>query len=169
VVGAAPAAPVQGQPNFVSPGNYYSGVVDDLEMFVMGLNASRSFGEWVFETDNDFAAAFKPTTAGDLNNDGDITLADAQTFATNWLYEKRLSWTDFRGAAQSLRVGDLESRGRGDFNYDGIVDLRDWAVLNNASPSMATVAMQLIQAVPEPSSAVVALLGLAMAGWRRRG
>lgn len=146
---------------------YFSGVVDDLEMFVMGINADNFFPDYHFEDDNQYALAFKPTTDGDLDGDDDIDLTDAQEFADNWLYRNRVFWTDLNGDEQFLQVGDLESRAKGDFNYDGVVDLADWAVLNNANPTMAAAAIRLIQSgtVPEPVGAalfvVAALVGFA--------
>ena len=138
--------------------NFFSGVVDDLEMSVMGLNNSADFGEFKFERDNKYAAFFKPTTDGDINGDNDVDLTDATAFANNWLFENRVS---------GIIVGDLSSRDRGDFNYDGRVDLGDWNILNDASPLVAAAAMSLIQAVPEPST--MALLALAAYGAVGRG
>jgi hypothetical protein len=99
---------------------FYRGVVDDLEMFLMGLNNTQDYGEFEFARDNDYAAHFGPTTIGDLNGDNAITSIDVTTFATNWLFEKRLSWTQ-GGTQRSLAVGDLTTRAVGDFNYDGRV------------------------------------------------
>jgi hypothetical protein len=153
VIGASTARDVFGT-NF-----HFSGIVDDLEMFVMGINHTRDFGEYVFQNDNDYAAFFKPDTQGDLTGDNMVTLADAQEFASNWLFENRLVWTNAGGNQQSLVVGDLASRDRGDFNYDGRVNLADWAILQNQSPAAAAAAMRIIQGVvPEPTSALLVLL-----------
>jgi hypothetical protein len=153
VIGASTARDVFGT-NF-----HFSGIVDDLEMFVMGINHTRDFGEFVFQNDNDYAAFFKPDTQGDLTGDNMVTLADAQEFASNWLFENRLVWTNAGGNQQSLVVGDLASRDRGDFNYDGRVNLADWAILQNQSPAAAAAAMRIIQGVvPEPTSALLVLL-----------
>ncbi|TWT87613.1 PEP-CTERM motif protein [Pseudobythopirellula maris] len=164
VVGANTGSPAYGNDHF------FYGVVDDLEMFVMGQNADNLFPDYVFENDNGYAAAFKPTTAGDLDGDDDVTLADAHLFAANWMSVKELEWTDAYNVEQTFVVGDLETRGMGDFNYDGRVDLSDWAILHNASPSTATAAARLIagQLVPEPGSLSLLLAGLAAAGRRRR-
>ncbi len=147
---------------------YYSGVVDDLEIFVMGLNAANDFGEYNFITDNGYAREFRPLTDGDIDGDGDVSLLDAQLFADNWLREKRLAWTDANGRLESLVVGDLESRNWGDFNYDGITNLADWAILNNADPMAGGLAMQLIQNVPEPTAGLALLLGGSLLFSRRR-
>jgi hypothetical protein len=141
--------------------SYYSGVVDDLEMFVMGLNNTSDRGEFKFDRDNKYAAFFKPTHVADLTGDNAITMADVTIFADHWLEQKVLTWS--QGANTfSLAVGDLASRALGDFNYDGRVNLADWAILNTANPAMGAAAMALIQAVPEPSTLSLAAVGLAV-------
>ena len=153
----------------VGNADHFSGIVDDLEMFVMGINSAEDFGEYVFENDDRYAAEFKPSNPVDLTGEGVINFADAQEFAANWRYEKRLTWIDNEGNESSLVVGDLETRDRGDFNFDGRVDLADWAMLNSASPSTATAAMQLIAGViPEPGAAALTVLAAAGLFARRR-
>lgn len=149
VVGAntSPEQGTNGQSNF------FTGVVDDLDMFLMGLNNTGDYGEFEFERENGYAAFFKPTTDGDLDDDDDIDMVDVSTFASNWLFENVVG---------GLLVGDLSSRAVGDFNYDGRVDLGDWNILNDASPAMAAAAMSLIQSVPEPTT--LALMALALLG-----
>ncbi len=139
-------------------GKYFSGVVDDLEMFVMGLNGTRDFGEYDFPIDNAFAAAFRPSVDGDLNGDNDVTLADATIFASNWLREKVISGISPNDTSYSLVIGDLESRDWGDFDYNGTVNLADWAILNNANPASGAAAMRIILGIPEPSSGFGLLL-----------
>ncbi|TWT76045.1 PEP-CTERM motif protein [Posidoniimonas polymericola] len=161
---------------------YYHGVVDDLEMFVMGLNDNdniggggdnvlNDWGEWYLPRDNQYAQAFAPAVDGDLNGDNLVTLADANLFASNWLAEKTISSVDpFDGFVTSRRIGDLETRALGDFNYDGLVDLNDWAVLNNANPAAGVAAMRLITgAVPEPNSSLLVLAIAGCCGSRCRG
>lgn len=163
------------RPQTPSPGttNYFRGIVDDLEMFVMGMNAENDFGEYVFQNDNDYAAFFKPTNPVDMTGEGLLTFADAQSFASNWLFERKLEWTDVLGDEHTVIVGDLTSRSKGDFNFDGRTDLADWAMLNSASPGVGAAAMTLIQggSVPEPSTAVLVGLtsmGIAMCRSRRK-
>jgi hypothetical protein len=153
---------------------HFRGIVDDLRMFVMGLNDNdnlggppnvlNDYGEYLFDRDNGYAQTFAPTTDGDMNGDQQVTMLDANQFASNWLFEKRLTAVNpITGVVGSRLVGDLVTRSRGDFNYDGIVDLRDWAILNNASPGVGAFAMQLImQSVPEPASIGLAALSFAM-------
>jgi hypothetical protein len=165
---------------------FFRGVVDDLRMFVMGLNDNdnlsgggsnvlNDYGEYLFKRDNGYAQEFAPPVDGDMNingtYDGMISIADANAFATNWLFEKRLSAVNpITGVEGSRLVGDLFTRSRGDFNFDGIVDLRDWAILNNANPGVGALAMQLIQqmSVPEPGSFGLAALASLMLTRRSR-
>jgi hypothetical protein len=149
--------------------SYYRGIVDDLQMFVMGLNTTSDRGEFQFDRDNKYAAHFKPTDVADLTGDNAITMADVNIFASHWLDEKVLTWTQ-AGTQRSLAVGDLSSRMIGDFNYDGRVNLTDWGILNGVNPAMGAAAMALIQAVPEPAAMTLGAFALlAVAGWRRRG
>jgi len=148
--------------------SYYRGVVDDLQMFVMGLNTTSDRGEFQFDRDNKYAAHFKPTNVADLTGDNAITMADVTIFANHWLDEKVLTWTQ-GGTQRSLAVGDLSSRMIGDFNYDGRVNLSDWAILNTANPAMAAAAMAMIQSVPEPAAITLGAIALTtLAGTRRR-
>jgi hypothetical protein len=148
--------------------SYYRGIVDDLQMFVMGLNTTSDRGEFQFDRDNKYAAHFKPTNVADLTGDNAITMADVNIFASHWLDEKVLTWTQ-AGTQRSLAVGDLSSRMIGDFNYDGRVNLSDWAILNNVNPAMGAAAMSLIQAVPEPVSVTLGAFALAALAVVRRG
>lgn len=161
---------------------FFRGVVDDLEMFVLGLNDDdnlpgggtnqlNDYGEFIFERDNGYAQAFAPAVDGDITGgslgtpDGVVDLEDAAAFAANWLFENRLSAVNpFTETESSRLVGDLTTRARGDFNYDGIVDLDDWAILNNQNPAAGAAALRLIGSanVPEPSTAL--LLALAAGG-----
>jgi hypothetical protein len=148
--------------------NRFQGLVDDLEMFVMGINGARDYGEFIFERDNDYAAFFKPTNAADLTGNNIVDMADVDVFVDNWLFENRLNWTQIVNGApepRSLVVGDLSSRMKGDFNYDGFVNIADWEILNDlAPPGVGAAALALINGtVPEPSGLVLASLALAAA------
>jgi hypothetical protein len=154
-------------PLAVGAQKYFRGIVDDLTMFVMGFNDTRDFGEFKFERDNQYAAFFAPTTPGDINGDHVINSTDVNLFASNWKYQKVLTWTQ-GGNPQSLVVGDLTTRAKGDFNFDGRVDLADWGILNAVNPAMAAAAKALIGVVPEPSSAALAALAALALARRRR-
>lgn len=143
--------------------NNFRGLVDDLKMFALSYNNDSDYGEWVFERDNDYAAFFKPSNPVDLTNDNQLTSADIDVFVDNWLYENVLTWTQ-DGDAYSKVIGDLDTRLRGDFNYDGAVNLIDWEILNDANPAIGAAAMARISgAVPEP--AAICLAALAAIGW----
>jgi hypothetical protein len=139
--------------------NRFQGLVDDLEMAVMGLNAAADYGDFVFERDNKYAAFFKPTNPADVNGDTLVNSTDVSVFASNWLSQRIIS---------GLAIGDLVSRSSGDLNYDGLVNLRDWDILNDANPAAAAAAWNIISGVPEPGT--LGLAALAMLGYiaRRR-
>ena len=88
---------------------------------------------------------------------------DVGVFVEGWKYEK---------AFGALRIGDLETRNMGDFNYDGIVNLLDWHTLRtHHTTNAAGVNLgELLAAVPEPSTLVLAglLPGLGGLAMRRR-
>jgi hypothetical protein len=133
--------------------NRFQGLVDDLEMFVMGLNPSADYGEFIFERDNDYAAFFKPTNAADLTGNNIVDMADVNVFVSNWLSQNTVG-----GAV----IGDLTSRMKGDFNYDGFVNLADWEILNDlAPPGVGSAAFAMISAIPEPGGLLLAALASA--------
>jgi hypothetical protein len=142
--------------------NRFQGLVDDLEMFVMGLNgppAPDEFGEFIFERDNKYAAFFKPANAADLTNDNVVNMSDVNVFVSNWLFQKSVG---------GVVLGDLTTRMKGDFNYDGSVNLADWEILNElAPPGVGSAAWAMIHGVPEPSGSVLALLASAAFAVRR--
>jgi hypothetical protein len=157
VIGANTAtAPFQ-----VGGANRFQGLVDDLDMFVMGMNATADYGDFVFERDNKYAAFFKPSNAADMTGDNIVNSADVNVFVSHWLSQNVVS---------GLVIGDLTSRMNGDLNYDGFVNLADWDILNDAHPGAGAAAWALINGVPEPGSAGLAALAImgGMARWRSR-
>ena len=82
---------------------------------------------------------------GDVNQDGVVSgngsgpaaTDDVTAFLQNWL------------AAGS--GGVLDRYRRGDLNFDGVTDLADWALLQNAQPAIAAAVMEHLNGVPEPN------------------
>lgn len=159
VVGANTSTSTAPFPPGIGTQNRFQGLVDDLEMAVMGLNAAADYGDFVFERDNKYAAFFKPSNPADLTGDNLVNSADVSIFASHWLQQKVVS---------GLVIGDLSSRMNGDFNYDGSVNLADWDILNDASPAAGAEAWGLISGVPEPGSVCLAALAIlsCMTSWR---
>jgi hypothetical protein len=136
---------------------FFSGVIDDLQLFVIGSSTSATpvnYGGFSLATDNQFVAS--PVTgikgaAGDVNNDGSLTQADKDAFIAGWM-DRRL--------INGIQIGDLVSRGQGDLNLDGITDIQDLLLLQNALPAAglgAITAADLQATVPEPASVMLLL------------
>jgi hypothetical protein len=154
---------------------FFSGVIDDLKMFVIGQAAATTdpprpaadYGLFNPAIDNDFIAS--PLTgikgvAGDVTNDGLLNQADKDAFIAGWLD---------RRVVNGIQVGDLISRAQGDLNLDGITNLHDLVLLQGALPAAglaAITAAELQAAVPEPATAMLLLsaaLNLALLRSRR--
>jgi hypothetical protein len=146
---------------------FFSGVMDNLEMFVLGTSTGdnpEDFGTFDPVTDNQFiAGAMAGLPDGDVNMNGVLEpVADVDAFVAGWLHVNDVD---------GIQVGDLGSRAAGDLNFDGITDLSDAFILHEAL-SAAGGGLDfsaLTAAVPEPSTLVLlslaAMIGLA---WRRR-
>jgi hypothetical protein len=151
--------------------NYFAGQLDEWAFYVNGNNSTQTgppvgmdWGDIDMATDNDFieqALAGKPL--GDINLDGNTDEDDITEFVAGWLSTKSINGFQF---------GDLETRERGDFDFDGDVDLNDALVLRNgllAAGSGAVLDLSALGNVPEPTSLVLLASALAAAcGCRRR-
>ena len=152
-------------------GNFFKGVIDDLDMFVHG----GSFGDFDLFADNEWiqqeiaklpGGALKP---GDVNKDGTVNGSDVTPFITGWLNEKTLV-----GSRNTIRVGDWSTWDNGDMNHDGTTDLADAFILHEALvlATGAGLNFSLLASggtVPEPSSAALVMLGItAFSQIRRR-
>ena len=151
--------------------NHFKGVVDDLEMYVYGDNSSdlgppagQDYGTFDLFTDNAWIAsqiAAIPGGAlnmGDINRDGNVNDSDVTALVAGWKNEKKL-----KGAINEMYVGDWETWGWGDLNIDGLVDLEDAILLDEAliAAEVGPLNFDLLTAVPEPTSFVLGLLGWA--------
>ena len=83
---------------------------------------------------------------GDINQDGSLTEADIQAFVAGWLTTGHL--------------GDYERFTHGDLNFDGITDIRDAVILDQA---LSGTGLSFLSEVPEPSTfALLAISCLAL-------
>jgi hypothetical protein len=140
---------------------FYTGIIDDLKMFVIGTSTSTTpvnYGGFNLAVDNQFIASTMSGikgVAGDVTNDGALNQADKDAFIAGWM-DRRL--------VNGFQLGDLVSRGQGDLNLDGITDIQDLLVFQNALAGAgvgAITAADLQGAVPEPSMALlIAIAGL---------
>ncbi len=148
----------------------YTGLMDEIEIYVSGQGTTQNFGTFNLAEDNGYIASLG-LTDGDLTGNGIVDDADVAIFISNWRAEKLLS---------GRRTGDLETRNLGDFDFDGFVGLSDWYILasehvNGASLNLASLLAGQSATVPEP--ATVGLLSLAglvvfrrrLGRWTRRG
>ena len=146
---------------------YFSGVLDNLEMFVTGTSTGATpedFGSFDLATDNQYVAGVVGGLPdGDVNMNGTLEpVADVDAFVAGWLNENLVN---------NIRVGDLDSRAAGDLNFDGITDLSDAFLLHEALAAAGGGLdfSALTAAVPEPSTLglliLAAVIGLL---WRRR-
>ncbi|MGD9635293.1 MAG: LamG-like jellyroll fold domain-containing protein [Pirellulales bacterium] len=146
---------------------FYSGIIDDLKMFVIGTSTSTSptnYGSFNLATDNQFVAS--PITgikgvAGDVTNDGVLNPADKTAFINGWM-DRRL--------VNGFLIGDMFTRSQGDLNLDGITNIQDLLLMQNAlsGAGLAAIAASDLVAVPEPT-AVTLLLVLVGIGASVRG
>jgi len=159
------AVPLVVGSNFAADGEFFTGVIDDMNLFLWGDNEMGSpgtltdgedWGTFSLAEDNEVVAQFLSdagvTNEADVNLDGSITAADASAFVGFYGFEQLVS---------GLVVGDLVSRQNGDLNYDGRTDLRDAFILHEALDAAGipiSIGDLIGGAVPEPASAALMLL-----------
>ncbi|MCA9236210.1 MAG: hypothetical protein KDA44_12115 [Planctomycetales bacterium] len=177
----------------IPPVAYFNGLIDELELFVLG----GSYGAFAYTKDNGYftdvflpsqAAAYsyvdatgprggpdghndKVWVAGDINFDGQKTQADVDAFVAGW----RSSNADaIVGAGPG--IGDYLTLGQGDLDLDGDTDIDDFVVLRTAFAGVAVAmptAAQLASLVPEPGTVglalVAGLFGVAAQVRRKQG
>lgn len=153
--------------------DFFAGVVDNLEMFVLGtsLTTGADYGTFDFATDNEFAAdALAGTVLGDLTGDGLVTGDGTGSPATDDVAALIANW-GAESVINNRRVGDLSTRILGDFNVDGVIDLHDWDILRDAHAGGAGLDLAaLLQgrtAVPEPASVALFVIAIAWLAWLR--
>jgi trimeric autotransporter adhesin len=135
---------------------FFSGIVDELKMFVIGTSTSTTpvnYGAFNLAVDNDFVAS--PVTgiknvAGDVTNDGVLDNADKAAFIAGWLD---------RRVVNGIQIGDMVSRLQGDLTLDGITNIHDLLILQNAlsGAGLGTITAEELAGVPEPTTAALLL------------
>jgi hypothetical protein len=145
--------------NLTGDGEFFSGIVDDMRMFVMGTTttpAHVNYGTFNFAVDNAYAAS--PVSglkgvAGDVTNNGVFDAADKTAFIAGWLSKH---------VVNGVQIGDLASHAQGDLNLDGITNIQDLLLMQNAltGAGMGTITAAELGGVPEPSTCVLLLLAM---------
>jgi hypothetical protein len=136
---------------------FYSGIIDDLQMFVLGTSTSNiNYGAFTFPGDNAFAAS--PITglkgvAGDVTNNGIFDVSDKNAFIAGWLHKHIVN---------GVQIGDMASHAQGDLNLDGITNIQDLLLMQNAltGAGLGTITAAELSGVPEPATALLAVLAL---------
>jgi Concanavalin A-like lectin/glucanases superfamily len=163
------------QDNFTGgTAEFFSGIIDDLEMFVIGQaplcgapecvpnRPAHDYGPFDFATDNGYADFRLTGVPGDLNHSGGLTTADKDAFIAGWLDRKVLN---------GLQIGDLSTFEQGDINFDGITNLADLVLmqgaLSGAGMGGITDADLYGGPVPEASSLVLVLSTIWVSGLLR--
>jgi hypothetical protein len=166
VVGGEPA-----DANQVVDAEFFRGVVDDMNMFVLGTvttGPNPAPGTYNFEFGKDNTYATLPVgisglsgVAGDVNQDGQVNAADIDAMVAGWGKEKRVN---------NVRVGDKLTVRDGDLNFDGITDLADVFRLHTALLAGTGTGFdfsRLPGSVPEPSTLLLGTVLLAASATRR--
>ena len=158
-VGTNTAGDDQPSPGFTGgTSEFFSGIVDELKMFVIGTSTSASpvnYGTFNLAVHNDFVASPVTgikTVAGDVTNDGVLNQADKDAFIGGWM-DRRI--------VGGFQIGDMASRAQGDLNLDGITNIQDLLLFQNALSGAGLGAINpadLHGAVPEPSAGLLVML-----------
>jgi Concanavalin A-like lectin/glucanases superfamily len=147
---------------------FFSGIVDDLKMFVIGTSTSTTpvtYGPFNLAVDNQYVASTVTGikgVAGDVTNDGVLNQLDKNVFIAGWMHRRLVN---------GIQIGDMMSRGEGDLNLDGITNIQDLLILQNAlsGAGIGTITPDDLAGVPEPSTILLfAWAGVAVLTRRRR-
>lgn len=159
--------------------NHFQGAVDNIEMYVFGDNTDQGgqdYGTFDLFSDNEWIAEQISALPGGVLQPGDVNKsggtpdsADVNAFIAGWLSRNIQS-----GAHSTQSVGDWNTWGQGDMNHDGVTDLADLFIMNQALASagagLITGDMLGGTTVPEPSTVVMlgSLMVATLAVKRRR-
>jgi hypothetical protein len=109
-------------PANVGNATWFKGVVDEMEMFVMGKSYDTAtgtftdFGTFSLLSDNDWMLANRSQVPGDISNNGSRGQEDVDAMVAGWLTTKTVN---------NIRGGDKTTYAQGDLNFDGITNLTD--------------------------------------------
>ncbi len=155
--------------NTTGDGEFFKGTIDDVRMYVYGTSTDAghvvNYGSWNFATDNGFAASAVTGlkgVAGDVTNNGTFDAADKTAFIAGWMH---------RNVVSGVQIGDMFSHSQGDLNLDGITDIQDLLLMQNAlaNAGMGAITANELSAVPEPATSVMLIVGTLAICVRRRG
>ena len=175
-------AGVTADPSTLGTPGFFTGIVDEVEMFALNDDDTDSYGTYDYTTDNGyFTDVWLPTQSGygftldsstghnlqqwvkgDINFDGTFDQTDVDLFVANWLAER----ADLAGAGP--QAGDYSTLALGDLDLDGDTDLGDWVKLRQYSLGASSAIVmpslsQLNNPVPEPSTlCLAAAFGVAL-------
>jgi hypothetical protein len=147
---------------------FFSGIVDDLKLFVIGNNSSnlgppvgQNWGDFDLFTDNDYVSWAYTGVLGDVDNDGDLDQDDKDDFIAGWMT---------KNVVGGLQLADLASLKKGDLNLDGATNISDLAIMQNAlaGGGLSAITAQDLAGVPEPAAGVLFILGAGLHCRRRR-
>lgn len=141
--------------------DYFNGVIDELELFVMGQATASPFDDWGtfdYARDNLIASSMLTGVAGDVDQDGRLTPADIDALSAGFLNRKLVN---------GMLVGDITTMVKGDLNMDGITDLNDAYILHQAlvDRGMGGLSQFGFHTVPEPQTWLLTALALTGLVW----
>jgi len=131
----------------------------DIQRFGIGSSTNNHTGTFAMDnvrvvTGADFSAGGVPQVPGDVNGDGFVTMDDFTIIKDN-----------FRKSPRTRSQGDLTSDG-----LVSLVDFKQWkGAFTGGGGSLQGLDLNFLQSVPEPSAALLAVLGAigSMAARRR--
>ncbi|QDU56032.1 LamG-like jellyroll fold domain-containing protein [Aeoliella mucimassa] len=174
--------------NQAGDGNFYTGVMDNLEMFLWGdnsdelgadgsaggtngiggLNADgQNWGAFSLFDDNHYIShelsslGIGTLQPGDVDLDGSVDADDVTALVEMWDTPDHV--------VNGITIGDWGTRQSGDLNVDGRVDLYDAVILRSEllAAGLGSIDLSIFAGgnqVPEPSSFAVLLLATVVAG-----
>ncbi|WP_145247414.1 hypothetical protein [Aeoliella mucimassa] len=123
------ASTADGFDTVIGQENQFVGVLDDLQMFVLGesINSQRDYGQFDLLSDNAFAVELSISgltgIAGDVNQDSVVDQQDVAALVAGY---RSVNVVD------GIVVGDITTLTHGDLNLDGRVYLDDVFILHQA-------------------------------------